>query len=150
MTDDFGTEFSEVSSATLHVEGEAWNGNGPGRFKSKTQLTFIVDLEGQESRFSHEITKRETRKSIGRYSEDFPLLFDDSVLDGTGPISLTVYTFGKIDHMSSSVTSASLVFDGVTLDLPVAFTAAVPEPTTLFLAALGAMPLGRFARRFRK
>ncbi len=92
---DFGTTFSSVESASLHLIGVT---DEPGSI-----LTFTAELDGMAS-------DAVALVSDGSFDVTLRLPVGPDVLDGQGTIGLTLDTSGCCD-LSSSVTSAELVFD---------------------------------------
>lgn len=111
-TYEFGTAFSLVTSATLHLDGFT--------DISGSTITFDVELDG--------VTTPPVQLFVTGdplfppYSIDIPLSFDFNVLDGSGPISININTSGPGADLSTTVESASLTFEAVPVPEPVAAT----------------------------
>ena len=122
-TYDFGTAFPAVLSASLHLEGDS--------VPEGSTVTFDVDLEG--------VTTPTWNKLVGAsttYSVDIPLLFDSSVLDGTGPIELTIHvTKPGYADLGTTISNAVLTFE-------------IPEPSTFAISVMALA--GTACRRARR
>ena len=126
-TYDFNTTFTSIASATLHMEGNTHTGG-----VSDTTLSFNVELEGVTTPEVNLLVEGPPSSSLP-FMIDIPLLFDANVLDGMGPITMSVTTSACCD-MTTIVETASLTFEGI------------PEPSTLilaFLALVGLLAHGR-------
>jgi hypothetical protein len=120
-TYDFGTSFSTVTSATLHLEGFT--------DISDTTISFLIELEGVTTPTVDLFVTG--APLFPPYSIDIPLLFDANVLDGTGLISMDINTSGPGADLSTTVQSASLTFEGVS----------VPEPSAVIFFFIGGFGL---------
>ena len=126
-TYDFSTAFASIASATLHLEGNTQTG------VSDSTLSFNVELEGVTT---PEVNLLVEGPPSGNppFMIDIPLLFDANVLDGMGPITMSITTSACCD-LVTVVETASLTFEGI------------PEPSTLILAFLGLIFLSSLVPR---
>ncbi len=125
---DFGVAFLSVTSATLHLEGFT---DIPD-----STVSFLVELEGVNTP-QVDLLVLGSPPLFPPYTIDIPLLFDGSVLDGMGDISMNVNTAGPGFDLSTTVQLATLTFEGKP----------VPTPSVLTLLALGAVGVRRKRKR---